>query len=93
MEVARSSEFVANWRVLFSQIELTDLNPKVEYVYIQPEKPEDSGDVRCIDFDETMAWVQRFNDDLSRMFRKSLALWKKQEGAVSPYDERLDPDE
>jgi hypothetical protein len=90
MEVARSSEFVANWRVLFAQVELEDVDPDVHLVYVQPEQPEDPEGVECIDFNQVMAYVQHFNDDLSRLLMKSLALWKKREGAISPYDERLD---
>jgi hypothetical protein len=90
MEVARTSEFVGNWRVLYAQVELEDVDPEVELVYVQPEQPEEDDAVECMDFDEIMAYVQHFNDDFSRLFLRSLALWKKQEGAISPYDERLE---
>lgn len=89
MEVAKSSEFVANWRVLYAQVRVADKQPDVEIIRIQPwpEKDEHS---TVIDFDQVMAYVQHFSDDMSRLFLKSLQLWKTEEGAISPNDTRLE---
>lgn len=67
-----------------AEITVSDANPSVEVIYIQPEQPKVSKGERCIDFERFAQHVDKFSDPLSRKFAEYLRLWKAAAGTSAP---------
>ncbi len=62
-------------------IRVTDLNPQIDVIYVQPERTE--GDV-CIDFAEMAEHVGRRADPLGQAFARHLRRWRVVAGTTPP---------
>lgn len=70
-----------------AEIVVTDTNPDVEVIYIQPTTPPRRDGYepdRCIDFEMFAKHVEKFDDRLSRNFAEHLRLWKAVAGSRLP---------
>ncbi|MGB1700679.1 MAG: hypothetical protein ACPHRO_12035, partial [Nannocystaceae bacterium] len=68
-------------RERLASIEVTDLNPPLEIIYLQPHATE--GD-HCIDFRAFADFVRGYPDELSQLFATSLEAWIEPAGSVRP---------
>lgn len=59
------------------QIEVTDLQPEIEILYLQPKS---NGDAGVKSFDQFAAYVAQFDDVLSQRFAQSLNRWRTAAG-------------
>lgn len=57
---------------MLEQITVTDLRPRIEVIYLQPEQTPGN---RCIDFGLFASHVEKHEDDLSRLFAAYLRRW------------------
>jgi hypothetical protein len=71
----------SGFRERIARIGVTEANPTIEVLYVQPETSE--GD-RCIDFAQFAEFVDRYDDPLSKVFAAHLRKWKDAAGACVP---------
>ena len=64
-----------------AMVAVTDLDPPVEVLYVQPTP---RGDEACVDFARFAEFVERHDDPLSRVFATHLRKWRDAAGACVP---------